>query len=87
MVYSAHSVTWAALEPTAQKETSKRYGNVESLLEAFRPNGLDRCISGLPKAARDANRIVNWSRPQGRHEQSKSIFEAPGRKSTPGVLL
>jgi hypothetical protein len=55
VVYSIHSATWAATEPTAQKETAKRYGNVQSLLEAFRPNGFDRRLSGIPKAPRGAN--------------------------------
>ncbi len=48
MVYSAHSATRAAMEPTARKETSKRYGNVQSLLETFRPNGFNRRLSGVP---------------------------------------
>jgi hypothetical protein len=50
-----HSSTWAATEPTAQKETAKRYGNVQSLLEAIRPNGFDRRISGLSQAARGSD--------------------------------
>ena len=55
VVYSIHSATWAATEPTAQKETAKRYGNVQSLLEAFRPNGFYRRVSGLSQAARGSD--------------------------------
>src|SRR6516164_2371257 len=31
------------------------HGNVQSLLEAFRPNGFDRRLPGIPKAVRGAH--------------------------------
>src|SRR5580704_17641396 len=55
MVYSAHSVMRAA-RPAPGEGDCKRYGNVQPLLEAFRPNWFDRCLPGLPKAARGDRR-------------------------------
>src|SRR5579871_3375495 len=59
MVYSAHSATG----PPRSRRLRRRqqtHGNVLSLLEAFRPNGFDRRVPGLPKAERGARDNLDW---------------------------
>ena len=82
VVYSIHSATWAAPEPTAQKETAKRYGNVQSLLEAFRPNGLYRRVSGLSQVARRSDGNVRVAAVQA--AQRGVLSEAPGKEIKAG---
>ena len=55
MVYSAN-----VSRPGADglKGDRKRNGNVQSLLEAFRPNGLNRRLPRVSKAARDTKSHV-----------------------------
>ena len=87
MVYSAHSATVGRPGADGSEGDFKAHGNVQSLLEAFRPNGFDRRLSGLPKAARGAHRIVNGLGREGGTRSLSRFWKRPVGKTTPGVLL
>jgi len=74
----------AATERRSQKETAKRYGNVNLFWKLFAQNGFDRRISGLSQAVRGSDGNVRVAAVQA--AQRDLFFEALV-SNRPGVFI
>ena len=84
MLYSAHSRRGAAWSRRLRRRL-KRYGNVQSLLEAFRPNGFHRRLSGLSKATRiTGTKLKDLERSGPKRKIRRRFLEAPGNVPSTG---
>ena len=84
MLYSAHSRRGAAWSRRLRRRL-KRYGNVQSLLEAFRPNGFHRRLSGLSKATRiTGTKLKDLERSGPKRKIRRRFLEAPGNVRSTG---